>query len=109
MSHASDPATAQAVVALLEKSGSWSIRSHAARALGRIGKLGHGETDAAIDAALRKAITGDSFALVREAALMALVQLDKASARALLERVATSDREPRVRGRARELAGKAKP
>jgi HEAT repeat protein len=109
MGAVSEPETIGAVVALSQKSDSWSIRAHAARALGRMGKLERAESNAAIDQALRKAAVSDAFALVREAALVSLVTIDRAGAQKLLQQVAASDAEPRVRERARELSKEARP
>jgi HEAT repeat protein len=109
MTGVSEPDTIAAVVALVQKSESWSIRAHAARALGRMGKVERAESNAAIDQALRKAAVSDAFALVREAALVSLVTIDRAAAAKILQQVASGDAEPRVRERARELAREARP
>jgi HEAT repeat protein len=109
MGTVSEAETVAAVVKLVQKSESWSIRAHAARALGRMGKLDRAESHAAVDQALRKAAQSDAFALVREAALVSLWQIDRVASAKLLEQAATSDAEPQVRERARKLAREARP
>ena len=79
-SNASASASAQAVAKVLANDSSWAMRVLSAEALGRMGAA---TPDAkTIEAAsLTKAATDDSFALVREAALEALVAVDPSSAR----------------------------
>jgi hypothetical protein len=79
---------------------SWAMRVLAAQALGRLGASGAG-ADATKQ--LREAATKESFALVREAALLALASYDKASAAALAQQIAASDPEPRVRETATKI------
>ncbi|HEX4448801.1 MAG TPA: HEAT repeat domain-containing protein, partial [Polyangiaceae bacterium] len=81
----------------------WAIRILAARALGRLGGL---STAAAAGAAARlaEAATGDTYALVRQAALESLASFDPAGARAIALRLAATDPEPRVREAATALA-----
>jgi tetratricopeptide (TPR) repeat protein len=98
-----DARTTQAVVALLGSARSWSIRARAAEALGRLGRVGGADDDRGIEAALARAASADSYALVREAALRAAAAHDRGAARALLERAAREDAEPRLRALAGEL------
>lgn len=73
---------------------SWAMRVLAAQALGRLGASGAGNE---ATPRLTEAATKESYALVREAALLALASYDKASASSLAARMAESDPEPRVR------------
>jgi HEAT repeat protein len=82
---------------------SWAIRALAAGALGRLGAAGgNGGTEAA--RRLTEAGTTDTYALVRQAALEALASFDACSARALADRIAAGDPEPRVRTVATAIA-----
>jgi HEAT repeat protein len=91
-----------AVGKLVKESPSWPLRVRAADALGRLG-AGGADGRAAIVETLSAAARGDGYALVREAAVRALVQSDKAAAKAVLEELAQKDPEPRVREAAAEL------
>ena len=85
----------------------WAMRVLAVQAMGRLGVAG-----SAADATtrLRESASHDPYALVREAALVAVSSYDTASAQALAAAMATADPEPRVRDTARSLAqGKRAP
>lgn len=88
------------VADLLAHASDWSLRVRAAEALGR---LAHGTADVEVVGALAGAAEADRFALVREAAVRALVRVDARAAAAVLRRVANRDHEPRVRQTARAL------
>jgi len=92
-----------AVARLLAQAKDWSLRLEAARALGEMGAdaARHGAT-----AALGQAARGDPFALVREAALVALGRVAPEAARPVLRRAAAQDPEPRVRETARSELGR---
>jgi tetratricopeptide (TPR) repeat protein len=94
-----DPAAAVAVAKLLRTHENWAMRVLGAQALGRLG-------GAESTRALREAATHDAYALVREAALVALASYDKASAAQLAAEVAQKDVEPRVRETARRIAAR---
>jgi tetratricopeptide (TPR) repeat protein/HEAT repeat protein len=79
---------------------SWAMRILAARALGRLGALG--ATSAG--PRLAEAVSKDTYALVRQAALEAMASFDTAGARAVAQRVAATDPEPRVRDAASALS-----
>jgi hypothetical protein len=79
---------------------SWAMRVLAAQALGRLGVAGAG-ADATRQ--LKEAATKESYALVREAALVALATYDKNEASHLASVMAESDPEPRVRETATKL------
>jgi hypothetical protein len=97
---------ANAVGKLLALHDSWPIRVLAARAMGRLGEAGAGpETSRR----LTEAATGDTYALVRQAALESLASFDSTGARTLAARVAASDPEPRLRDAARAIAAGAVP
>jgi HEAT repeat protein len=98
----SDETIVAAVLALLKKSDSWSVRVHAAKALARQGSGAAGAQR--VLAALRHAAVEDGFAMVREAALRSLVSLDRSGATPVLRRIQKHDAEPRLRNLARELA-----
>jgi len=97
---AGSEATVTAVGKVLAGHESWAIRILAARALGRLG----GAHPASAAACLSRAASDDAYALVREAALEALASFDAAGARAVAQRMATADPEPRVREAAAALA-----
>jgi cellulose synthase operon protein C len=84
----------EAVTRLLGGRGDWPVRLRAAQALGELAK---GSRDAKAVAALSRAARSDSYALVREASVEALVKVDSAAARSVLEQVIKGDPEPRVR------------
>jgi HEAT repeat protein len=85
---------------MLKTSPSWPLRVRAAEALGRFGV---GAPSPVIVDTLAAAARGDEYALVREAAARALAPVDPAAARPVLEALAKSDGEPRVRETAAEL------
>jgi HEAT repeat protein len=91
--------TLDAVIGLLSRSRSWSIRSRAAAALGRLAA----KEPTRIDESLQKAALEDAFALVREAALRGLAKRGGSSLQSVLDRVAKTDAEPRLRELARKL------
>lgn len=98
----SDAASVAAVAKVMQTHESWAMRVLAAQALGRLGvssvARGAGDTVAPnATTKLREAATKEPFALVREAALVALASYDKAAAADLASKMATSDPEPRVR------------
>jgi tetratricopeptide (TPR) repeat protein/HEAT repeat protein len=92
--------TIQAVAGLLAEPTPWPLRVRGAEALGRLGASGAPGVADALAAAAR----GDAFALVREAALRALVVVDHAAAEPVLRDRAAKDPEPRVRAAASALA-----
>lgn len=94
-----DPAAATAVAKLLGTSKNWAVRILAAQALGRLGSVGAKESSAP----LAKAIKEDGYALVREAALVALAGFDKPTATGLARDVADHDPEPRLREAAKKI------
>ena len=97
---ASDPESAAAVIALLEVEPDWALRAQAAVTLGRVAT---GSGNAQVLTALQKRAQQDTFALVREAALEALVLVDPTAAKRVLEVSHDSDPEPRVKARAQAL------
>ena len=76
------------------------MRVLAAQALGRLGVAGAG---AEATRQLKEAATKESYALVREAALVALASYDKNEAAQLASTMAQSDPEPRVRETATKI------
>lgn len=88
------------VTDVLLRHRSWSMRALAAEALGRLGKAGATKE---ASAGLRQATAKESYAIVREAALLALASFDRAEARTLATAMAASDPEPRVRETARKI------
>ncbi|MEO7036182.1 MAG: HEAT repeat domain-containing protein, partial [Polyangiaceae bacterium] len=90
----------RAVIALLEGEADWALRATAVETLGRVAA---GSRDAQAVAALRKSASKDAFAIVREAALPALVAVDPSAARGVLEVIHDNDPEPRVKARAQAL------
>ncbi len=99
-----DATTVTAIVKLLAASDNWALRAHAARALGRIDAPA--EARAEVSQSLERAALKDDFALVREAAIAAVAERGGPAAKALLDKVAQSDAEPRLRQIAAELAKK---
>jgi tetratricopeptide (TPR) repeat protein len=92
---------ARAVIArLLQTESDWALRAAAAEALGRIAEK---SADPATFAALETSAEHDPYALVREAALPALVHVNPARAREVLAHSHDSDPEPRVKARAAAL------
>jgi len=97
----------KAVTTMLKDSPSWPLRVRAAEALGRVGRVGGGPNSSAlVVATLLASAKGDAFALVREASARALAVVDPSAARPVLEGMAASDAEPRVREAATELLAK---
>jgi tetratricopeptide (TPR) repeat protein len=96
----SDKAAKSAVIALLKNESDWALRASAVETLGRIAA---GSRDPEIVAALVQSATKEPFAIVREAALPALVAVDPAEAKRILSAVHDSDPEPRVKARAQAL------
>ncbi len=99
-----DQKTALAVGKVMRSHESWAMRVLAAQALGRLGAAG-----AAAEATrqLKEAATKEAYALVREAALIALASYDRSEAIQLATQMAASDAEPRVRETATKIkAGK---
>jgi cellulose synthase operon protein C len=97
---ASNPEAKAAVVALLKSEADWALRANAVETLGRVAE---NSRDPEVVLALSASATKDAFAIVREAALPALVAVDPAEARRVLEGVHDSDPEPRVKARAQAL------
>ncbi len=89
-----------AIAHVLTTHKSWAMRVLAVQAMGRLGAAG-ARADAS--SSLRAAATGDSYALVREAALVALASFDGDAARVLAKKIATTDPEPRVVETARRI------
>lgn len=87
-----------AVTKLLREAQSWSLRIRAAAALAEIASS-PAHKNGAIEA-LSGAARSDDVALVREAAVTALIKLDRDAARAVLGEVAGKDAEPKVRAAA---------
>lgn len=96
----SAPESKSAVISLLKNESDWALRASAVATLGR---LGAGGRDPEIVAALAHSAARDDFAMVREAALEALVAVDPLAARRVLEASRGSDPEPRVKARAQAL------
>jgi HEAT repeat protein len=99
-----DPIAVAAVGRLLANHENWAVRVLAAQAMGRLG-AGRGRE---ATEHLEQAATHDSYALVREASLVALAAFDPARARDLATKIAASDAEPRVRDTATQIATKAR-
>ncbi len=95
-----DPRIESVVMHHLKTHERWAVRVLAAEALGR---LGEGPSKSEIGSALRDVARQDPYALVREAALRALVAVDAARARELARPMAVTDPEPRVRETATEI------
>ncbi len=94
-----DPAAAAAVGKLLGNHRNWAVRVLAAQALGRLGAAGSKESSAP----LAKAAKDDAYALVREAAIVALASFDRPAAVAVARDIADKDAEPRVREAAKKI------
>jgi tetratricopeptide (TPR) repeat protein len=92
---ARNAATVSAIIALTKSSESWSLRAHAARALGRVAR--QGEQRAAVEATLTQAAQKDSFALVREAAIRAIAVRGGDFSGKLLRAIAKAEKEPGLR------------
>jgi HEAT repeat protein len=95
-----DPAAARAVSGLLSSSKSWSVRRQAAQTLERMGAVARSDE---VLGALETAALGDSYALVREAAVRALFAIDALGTKSVLERVARADPEAGVQATVRQL------
>ncbi|MBX3185886.1 MAG: tetratricopeptide repeat protein [Labilithrix sp.] len=95
-----DAKSIAAVARVMRSHESWAMRVLAAQALGRLGAAGAGPE---ASRQLKEAATKESYALVREAALVALASYDKAEASALAATMAASDPEPRVRETATKI------
>jgi tetratricopeptide (TPR) repeat protein/HEAT repeat protein len=87
--------TIAAVSLLARESASWSLRVRATEALGRLG-MG-GSPPAAVVETLGAAARSDPYALVREAAVIAIAKLGRDVAGPILREIAGKDAEPRVR------------
>jgi HEAT repeat protein len=85
---------------LVASNDNWATRKLAVQAMGRLGAAG---SRAEATAGLREAAIHDSYALVREAALLALASFDADAARPLARDRAANDPEPRVRDAAKGL------
>ena len=95
-----DAKSVTAVAKVMRGHESWAMRVLAAQALGRLGAAGAG---AEATRQLKEAATKESYALVREAALVALSTYDKNEASQLAASMAQSDPEPRVRETATKI------
>jgi cellulose synthase operon protein C len=91
-----------AVAKVMRSHDSWAMRVLAAQALGRLGASGAG---AEAGRQLKEAALKEPYALVREAALVALASYDKGEASQLAGHMATHDAEPRVRETAAKIRG----
>jgi tetratricopeptide (TPR) repeat protein/HEAT repeat protein len=96
-----DRAAVAAVGRILDAHESWAMRVLAAQAMGRLGSAG---ARATAETSLREAATHDAYALVREAALIALASFDADAARPLAQAMSKTDAEPRVREAAQRIA-----
>jgi len=92
-----DAGVAGAVALRLVREEDWALRVAAAQALARAPGSGNGARE------LSHAGLTDPYALVREAALIALVAVSPSAARPVLERAQMTDPEPRVRNGAGQL------
>jgi len=70
--------------------------------------VGAGRRDPAVVGALSRSAAQDPFAMVREAALAALVAVDPSTAERVLRARHDSDPEPRVKARAQSLLDQLK-
>lgn len=95
-----DASARPAVARVLRDESDWALRAAAADALGRIAEK---TDDTATFTALEACAGKDPYAIVREAALPALVRVNPARARAVLTRSHDTDPEPRVKARAAAL------
>lgn len=100
-----DQKSVAAVAKVMRGHESWAMRVLAAQALGRLGGAGAG---AEAGKQLKDAALKESYALVREAALLALATFDKNEAREVATTLAARDPEPRVRETASKIKGAAK-
>lgn len=97
--HASRASVA-AVGGIARTHESWAIRVLAVEALGRLGRAGAGAEAART---LEEAARNEPYALVREAALLALATYDAPAAARLAAHMAAHDPEPRVRATATKI------
>ncbi len=93
------------VVLLLKPDNDWAIRVRAAVALGKLAK---GTQNRQAFQALSHAAEHDDYALVRQAALEALLAVDPSRAESILRKASENEAEPRVRQHAQDLLGKLK-
>jgi len=100
-----EPKTVVAVAKVMRSHESWAMRVLAAQALGRLGAAGNGREETTRQ--LKEAAQKEPYALVREAALLALASYDKAEAARVAQALAASDPEPRVRETAKKIADPA--
>jgi tetratricopeptide (TPR) repeat protein len=100
--HHADAKAAFAVAKVMRSHESWAMRVLAAQALGRLGAAGAG---AEATRQLKEAATTEAYALVREAALVALASYDRSEASQLGAQMARTDPEPKVRETAEKIAG----
>ena len=98
-----DEPVLERVTELLRTSPSWPVRSHAARALERVGSHVPASFAPQAAAALAKTALEDEHPLVREAALAALFAIDAKGALPTLQEASSKDPEPRIREQARSL------
>ena len=99
-----DPKAVAAVAKVMRSHESWAMRVLAAQALGRLGAAGAG---AESTKQLKEAAVKEPYALVREAALVALASYDKNEATQLAAQMEKTDPEPRVKETAAKIrAGK---
>ncbi len=89
-----DPKAVGAASKVMRTHDSWAMRVLAAQALGRLGSAGAGPE---ATRQLKDAATKEPYALVREAALVALASYDRPAGDELAARMVTGDAEPRVR------------
>jgi HEAT repeat protein len=95
-----DTKSVTAAAKIMRGHESWAMRVLAAQALGRLGLAG---ASAEATRHLKEAATKEAYALVREAALVALATYDKNEASQLASTMAQSDPEPRVRETATKI------
>lgn len=91
-----DPTAVTAASKVMRTHESWAMRVLAAQALGRLG-------GAEATKQLKEAAVKEPYALVREAALVALASYDKNEASQLATQMAAHDAEPRVRETAAKI------
>jgi HEAT repeat protein len=96
-----DPVVANAVAQRLGREEDWTLRVAAAEALARAKGRALGVAE------IKRAAGSDAYALVREAALRALLAVSPSAARPVLEQAQKTDPEPRVRNSAWQLLGGA--
>jgi HEAT repeat protein len=75
------------------------------RAAATLAVLAAGTRDKKAVEVLSRAALSDKVALVREAAIIALIKVDTEAARGIASKIASSDVEPRVREAARAAGG----